>query len=228
MAGLMLVIMIITGTLLAMHYTPTEDLAFDRVDLAMLDVYYGWFLRYAHANAASVFFMVVYAHILKALYFGSYHGERQYIWYIGLIIFILMMATAFIGYVLPWGQMSLWGATVITNLFSSIPAVGQPVVIWLWSGYSVSAPTLLKFFALHFTLPYIIVACVFAHLAALHNVGSNNPAGVENVPTISFAPVFVVKDIFAFFITLTFLAVLVFLFSTELGHPDNSIKAVEF
>ena len=200
MAGLVLVLMIVTGTLLAMHYTPTSELAFKQVDLIMVDVNYGWLLRYAHANGASVFFIVVYAHILKALFFGSYHGERRFIWYIGLIIFVLMMATGFIGYVLPWGQMSLWGATVITNLFSSIPAVGQPVVIWLWSGYSVAAPTLLKFFALHFTLPYIIVACVFAHLAALHSVGSNNPTGVENVPTISFAPAFVIKDIFAFFI----------------------------
>lgn len=225
MAGLVLVFMIITGTLLAMHYTPTASLAFDQVDLITIDVAFGWFFQSAHANGASVFFIVVYVHILKALFFGSYHGERRFVWYIGLIIFILMMATGFIGYVLPWGQMSLWGATVITNLFSSIPAVGQPIVIWLWSGYSVSAPTLLKFFALHFTLPYVIVACVFAHLAALHSVGSNNPTGVDNVSTISFAPFFIIKDILAFFITLIFLATLIFLFPGELGHPDNSIKA---
>lgn len=225
MAGIFLVGMIISGTLLATHYIPSMELAFDSVDHIMVDVKYGWLLRYGHANGASVFFIVVYVHIFKGIFFCSYSGEKKFVWYIGLIIFILMMATAFIGYVLPWGQMSLWGATVITNLFSSIPNIGQQFVDWLWGAYSVDGPTLVKFFAIHFTLPYIIVALVFVHLAALHAVGSNNPAGCENVPTINFAPSFIIKDVFVFFLVFFLLAVLIIWYPNFLGHPDNYIRA---
>jgi len=225
MAGILLVIMIASGTFLAMHYIPELNQAFNSVELIMVDIEYGWCIRYLHANGASVFFILVYGHMLKAVFYSSYAGKRSTIWYVGLVIFILMMATAFIGYVLPWGQMSLWGATVITNLFGTIPKVGKPFVDWLWGGYSVDGPTLIKFFALHFTLPYIIVACVFVHLAALHSVGSNNPLAVENGLKTAFAPTFVGKDIFFFFFTFFVLGVLVFFYPNALGHPDNYIKA---
>src|SRR5665213_2740064 len=160
LAGIMLVIMIVTGVVLAMHYTPNSDTAFDSVERIMRDVNYGWLLRYIHMNGASLFFVVVYIHIFRGLYYGSYKYPRELLWILGVVILLLMMATAFMGYVLPWGQMSYWGATVITNLFSAIPVVGQKIVTLLWGGFVVANPTLNRFFSLHYLLPFVIVGVV--------------------------------------------------------------------
>ena len=168
LAGLMLVVQILTGIFLAMHYTPHIDLAFNSVEHIMRDVNYGWLIRYTHANGASFFFIVVYTHMFRGLYYGSYITPREHLWCSGILIFILMMATAFMGYVLPWGQMSFWGATVITNLFSAVPLIGKNIVEWLWGGFSVDNPTLNRFFSLHFTLPFVIVGLVLLHLVLLH------------------------------------------------------------
>jgi ubiquinol-cytochrome c reductase cytochrome b subunit len=226
LAGIMLVVQILTGIFLAMHYTPHIDLAFNSVEHIMRDVNNGWLMRYTHANGASFFFIVVYVHIFRGLYYGSYITPREALWCSGVIIFILMMATAFMGYVLPWGQMSFWGATVITNLFSAIPLVGKDIVDWLWGGFAVDNPTLNRFFSLHFTMPFVIVGAVLIHLVLLHEVGSNNPLGLtlktENIP---FYPYFYTKDLFGlmvlFFVFFTF----VFYYPNTLGHPDNYIEA---
>jgi len=226
LAGLSLVIQIITGIFLAMHYTPHVDLAFDSVEHIMRDVNYGWFMRYTHANGASMFFIVVYCHIFRGIYYGSYIYPRGALWASGVIIFLLMMATAFMGYVLPWGQMSFWGATVITNLFSAIPFIGDPIVEWLWGGFSVGNATLNRFFSLHYLMPFIIAALVIVHLALLHKVGSNNPLGINtNVETIPFYPYYALKDLYAFFIYLFVFTILVFFYPNLLGHPDNYIPA---
>jgi len=225
MSGLCLVLQVVSGIMLAMHYVADAELAFNCVEYIMSDVKYGWLIRYVHANGASVFFIVVYAHIIKALYYGGYCKPRQYIWFAGIIIFILMMATAFIGYVLPWGQMSLWGATVITSLFSAVPFIGNDLVQWLWGGYSVDEPTLMRFASLHYFLPYVILAVTGAHLVLLHTVGSSNPVGTPNPSTISFSPAFIIKDIAASLITFAFLAFLFTLWPNVLGHPDNAIPA---
>lgn len=226
LAGLMLVIQILTGIFLAMHYTPHIDLAFNSVEHIMRDVNNGWLIRYAHANGASFFFIVVYVHIFRGLYYGSYITPREKIWCSGVIIFILMMATAFMGYVLPWGQMSFWGATVITNLFSAIPLIGKDIVDWLWGGFAVDNPTLNRFFSLHFTLPFVIAGAVIIHLALLHEVGSNNPLGLtiktENIP---FYPYFYVKDLFGVMCLLLAFFIFVFYYPNTLGHPDNYIEA---
>jgi len=199
-AGICLVIQIITGIFLAMHYTPHVDLAFNSVEHIMRDVNNGWLIRYLHANGASMFFIVVYCHIFRGLYFGSYIYPRGQLWASGVIIFLLMMATAFMGYVLPWGQMSFWGATVITNLFSAIPFVGTSIVEWLWGGFSVDNATLNRFFSLHYLMPFAIAGLTLVHLSLLHTVGSNNPLGVNtNVDSVSFYPYFYVKDLLAFF-----------------------------
>ena len=176
----MLVSQILTGVVLAMHYAANVDLAFNSVEQIMRDVNYGWMLRYLHANGASMFFVAVYVHIGRGLYYGSYKEPREVLWILGVIIFLLMMATAFMGYVLPWGQMSFWGATVITNLFSALPGVGETIVTYLWGGYSVGNSTLNRFFSLHYLLPFMIFGVVALHVWALHVPGSNNPAGIEN------------------------------------------------
>lgn len=226
LAGIMLVIQILTGIFLAMHYTPHIDLAFNSVEHIMRDVNNGWLIRYTHANGASFFFIVVYVHIFRGLYYGSYITPREGLWCSGVIIFILMMATAFMGYVLPWGQMSFWGATVITNLFSAVPLVGKDIVDWLWGGFAVDNPTLNRFFSLHFTMPFVIAGAVLIHLVLLHEVGSNNPLGVtlktENIP---FYPYFYTKDLFGIMVLLLVLFIFVFYYPNTLGHPDNYIEA---
>lgn len=226
LSGLCLVIQIITGLFLAMHYTPHIDLAFSSVEHIMRDVNNGWLIRYMHANGASMFFVVVYCHIFRGLYYGSYMHPRQLLWCSGVLIFILMMATAFMGYVLPWGQMSFWGATVITSLVTAVPLVGQSVVEWLWGGFIVDNATLNRFFSLHFFLPFIIAGLSLLHLALLHKDGSNNPLGVDtSMDKIPFYPYFVIKDAFAFFSFLFVFLIFLFYFPNTLGHPDNYILA---
>nr|ABF29492.1 apocytochrome b [Plasmopara viticola]ABF29495.1 apocytochrome b [Plasmopara viticola]ABF29498.1 apocytochrome b [Plasmopara viticola]ABF29501.1 apocytochrome b [Plasmopara viticola]ABF29504.1 apocytochrome b [Plasmopara viticola] len=226
LAGIMLVVQILTGIFLAMHYTPHIDLAFNSVEHIMRDVNNGWLIRYIHANGASFFFIVVYIHIFRGLYYGSYITPREALWCSGVIIFILMMATAFMGYVLPWGQMSFWGATVITNLFSAIPLIGKEVVDWLWGGFAVDNPTLNRFFSLHFTFPFVIVGAVLIHLILLHEVGSNNPLGItlktENIP---FYPYFYTKDLFGLIVLFLIFFIFIFYYPNTLGHPDNYIEA---
>lgn len=227
-AGIALVIQILTGIFLAMHYCPDANDAFESVENIMRNVNYGWLIRYIHAVGASMFFFVIYIHIARGIYYGSYKAPREMVWFIGLIIFLTMMATAFMGYVLPWGQMSFWGATVITNLFSAIPLFGESIVQWLWGGFSVGDPTLNRFFALHYLLPFIIVALVLLHLVALHMHGSNNPTGVEvktKSDTIPFHPYYTVKDFFGFAVFGILFAYFVFYQPNYLGHPDNYIPA---
>ena len=225
-AGFCLVIQILTGVFLAMHYTPHVDLAFSSVEHIMRDVNNGWLIRYMHANGASMFFIVVYSHMFRGLYYGSYMYPREYLWCSGVLILILMMATAFMGYVLPWGQMSFWGATVITNLFSAIPFIGHVIVEWLWGGFSVDNATLNRFFSLHFIVPFLIAGLTIVHLALLHESGSNNPLGIESyVDKISFYPYFYVKDLLAFFGLILIFSAFVFYFPNLMGHPDNYIPA---
>jgi len=225
-AGLCLVIQIITGIFLAMHYTPHIDLAFSSVEHIMSDVNNGWLIRYLHANGASMFFIVVYSHIFRGLYYGSYMSPRENLWASGVIIFLLMMATAFMGYVLPWGQMSFWGATVITNLFSAVPFIGSSIVEWLWGGFCVSNATLNRFFSLHYLMPFVIAGLAIVHLSLLHKDGSNNPLGSgTNVDTVSFYPYFYTKDLFSFLILVTLFSFFVVYFPNALGHADNYIPA---
>lgn len=226
LAGLCLVIQIITGVFLAMHYAANIDIAFNSVEHIMRDVNNGWLIRYFHSNGASMFFIVVYLHIFRGLYYGSYSYPRGHLWASGVIIFLCMMATAFMGYVLPWGQMSFWGATVITNLFSAIPVIGSTIVEWLWGGFSVDNATLNRFFSLHYLLPFLIAGLALSHLSLLHLSGSNNPLGINfNVTSIPFYPYFYVKDLYAFLIMFFFLSLLVFFYPNLLGHPDNYIPA---
>ena len=225
-AGLCLVIQIITGIFLAMHYTPHIEYAFSSVEHIMRDVNNGWLIRYLHANGASMFFIVTYSHIFRGLYYGSYMNPRGPLWVSGVIILLIMMGTGFMGYVLPWGQMSFWGATVITNLASAIPVVGEPIVQWLWGGFSVDNATLNRFFSLHYLLPFLIVGLVIVHLSLLHTTGSNNPLGInKNVDTVSFYPYFYVKDLFAFLALVAFFSFFVFFYPNTLGHADNYIPA---
>jgi quinol-cytochrome oxidoreductase complex cytochrome b subunit len=227
--SVMLVTQILTGIVLVMHYTPHVDYAFSSVELIMRDVNWGWLLRYIHANGASMFFVAVYIHMLRGLYYGSYKAPREVLWILGVIIYLLMMATGFMGYVLPWGQMSFWGATVITNLFSAIPLVGESITTWLWGGYSVDNPTLNRFFSLHYLLPFMIAGVVVLHVWALHVVGQNNPDGVEvkNVArdTLPFTPYATTKDGFAMVVFMIFFAWWVFYVPNYLGHADNYIEA---
>ena len=226
LAGLMLVVQILTGIFLAMHYTPHVDLAFASVEHIMRDVNNGWLIRYAHANGGSFFFLVVYIHIGRGLYYGSYMSPREHLWASGVLLFVLMMATAFIGYVLPWGQMSFWGATVITNLFSAIPVVGESIVQWLWGGFSVDNATLNRFFSLHYLLPFAIAGLALVHLILLHQNGSTNPLGIEsNVDKISFYPYFYVKDLLGFVVLMAIFTFFVYFQPNTLGHPDNYIPA---
>jgi quinol-cytochrome oxidoreductase complex cytochrome b subunit len=229
LAGIVLVIMIVTGIALAMHYTPHTSLAFDSVERIMRDVNYGWLIRYIHMNGASFFFIVVYIHIFRGLYFGSYKAPREILWMLGVVILLLMMATAFMGYVLPWGQMSFWGATVITNLFSAIPwGIGDWIVTLLWGGFAVDNPTLNRFFSLHYLLPFVIVGVVVMHIWALHVHGSNNPIGIDtkgDQDVIPFHPYYTVKDMFGLGVFLIFFALFIFFAPNYMGHPDNYIPA---
>ena len=223
-----LVAQILTGIVLAMHYTADAGLAFGSVEHIMRNVNYGWLLRYTHAVGASMFFFAVYIHIFRGLYYGSYKAPREVLWILGVIIYILMMATAFMGYVLPWGQMSFWGATVITNLFSAIPLVGPSITEWLWGGFAVGNPTLNRFFSLHYLLPFMIFGVVLLHIWALHVPGSNNPAGIsvkDKQDTLPFTPYYAVKDGFAVVVFVILFAWFVFYNPNILGHTDNYIPA---
>ena len=225
-AGICLGIQILTGIFLAMHYSSHVDYAFSSVEHIMRDVNNGWLIRYLHANGASMFFIVTYCHIFRGLYFGSYMAPRGPLWNSGVIIFLLMMGTGFMGYVLPWGQMSFWGATVITNLASAVPFVGGAIVEWLWGGFSVDNATLNRFFSLHYLLPFVTTGLVLVHLSLLHTVGSNNPLGInKNVDSVSFYPYFYVKDLLAFFGLIALFSFFVFFFPNALGHADNYIPA---
>ena len=227
-ATVMLVLMIATGIVLATNYMPNVTMAFDSVERIDRDVPQGWLMRDLHMNGASFFFIAVYIHIFRGMYYGSYKAPRELLWILGVVIFLLMMATAFMGYVLPWGQMSFWGATVITSLFSAIPVVGQSVVDWLWGGFAVGNPTLNRFFALHYLLPFIIVAVVALHVVALHVHGSNNPLGIDPKgpqDTVPFHPYYTMKDGFGVMIFLIVFAGFVFFAPDYLGHPDNYIPA---
>ncbi|MFZ6763094.1 MULTISPECIES: cytochrome b [Acetobacterales] len=228
LAMINLMIMIATGIFLAMNYTAHTSLAFDSVERIMRDVNYGWLIRYVHMNGASMFFIVVLVHVWRGMYYGSYKAPRELLWILGVVIFLLMMATAFMGYVLPWGQMSFWGATVITNLFSAIPLVGDSIVTLLWGGFSVDNPTLNRFFSLHYLLPFVIAGVVFLHVAALHITGSNNPLGIEPKgpqDTLPFHPYYTIKDSVGIVVYLIVFAFLVFFTPNYLGHPDNYIPA---
>lgn len=228
LAGFMLVLQIITGVVLAMHYNPSADLAFASVEHIMRDVNYGWLLRYVHANGSAFFFLVIYVHIFRGLYFGSYKAPREVLWMLGLIILFLMMATAFMGYVLPWGQMSFWAATVITSLFSAFGPPGEWVVTLLWGGFSVDNPTLNRFYSLHYLLPFIIAAVALLHIWALHIPGSNNPLGIDvkgPQDQIGFHPYFTAKDLFSLSVLLLAFAFFVFYAPNYMGHPDNYIEA---
>lgn len=226
-AMVMLVTMILTGVVLAMQYTAHADYAFDSVQRIMRDVNYGWLLRYLHMNGASFFFIAVYIHIFRGMYYGSYKKPRELLWILGVTIFLLMMATAFLGYTLPWSQMGGWGATVITNLFSAIPLVGDSIVELLWGGFSVDNPTLKRFFALHYLLPFVICAVVFLHVWALHVTGSNNPLGIEpksNKDTLPFHPYYTIKDSFGLLVFFVFYAGITFYAPMLFAHPDHFLE----
>lgn len=228
LALLMLVVMILTGVFLVMNYVSNTTMAFSSVERIMRDVNWGWLLRYLHMNGASFFFIVVYIHMFRGLYYGSYKAPREILWIIGMVIYLLMTATAFMGYVLPWGQMSFWGATVITNLFGALPIVGQPILSLLLGGFSVDNATLNRLFSLHYLLPLIIFGLVFVHLWALHTVKSNNPVGVEaktQDDTIPFHPYYTIKDLFGVSLFLMFFLGFVFFAPNFFGEPDNYIPA---
>ncbi|MDE2581734.1 MAG: cytochrome b N-terminal domain-containing protein [Rhodospirillales bacterium] len=228
LAMVTLVIMMATGIFLAMNYQPNTALAFGSVQHIMRDVNYGWLIRYVHQNGASMFFIVTFIHIFRGMYYGSYKAPRELLWILGVVILLLMMATAFMGYVLPWGQMSYWGATVITNLFSAFPVVGHSIVTWLWGGFSVSNPTLNRFFSLHYLLPFVIVAVVFLHVWALHITGSNNPLGIDvkgPQDTVPFHPYYTIKDSVGICAFLAVWAFLVFFTPNLLADPNNFIHA---
>lgn len=226
LAGICLIIQMLSGIFLAMHYTPDINLAFSSVEYIMRDIKNGWLIRYIHANGASMFFIVVYAHMCRGLYYGSYMKPRELLWCSGVVIFFLMMGTAFTGYVLPWGQMSFWGATVITSMVTAVPLAGKSIVQWLWGGYTVNNPTLHRFYSLHFFLPFLIAGMSLIHLALLHKVGSSSPLGSDTgVDDLPFYPYFVYKDAFAFFSFLVFFGTFIFYFPNTLNHPDNYIPA---
>ena len=228
LAGIALVIQIVTGIVLAFHYTPQADLAFASVEHIMRNVNYGWLLRYVHANGASMFFTVVFIHLFRGMYYGSYKAPREILWWLGLVILLMMMATAFMGYVLPWGQMSYWGATVITNMFTAFPIVGDWLTTLLWGGFVVDNPTLNRFFSLHYLLPFMIVGVVVVHLWALHVHKSNNPLGIDMKgpqDSLPFHPYYTIKDMFGLGVFLLVFAWLVFFAPNLLGEADNYIPA---
>lgn len=221
-----LIIQIITGILLSGYYIPHPDFAFDSVEKVMRDVSYGWLFRYMHSNGASFFFIAVYIHMFRGLYYTSFTDEKKPVWYSGAMIFFLMIITAFLGYVLPWGQISYWGAIVITNFLSAVPKIGPDLVVWVWGGYSISSVTLIRFYALHFTLPFTIAALVAIHLVYLHNAGHSNPQGQESEQdNTSFFPYFITKDLVGLWAFFSIYLIFVFFFPNYLGHPDNYIKA---
>jgi ubiquinol-cytochrome c reductase cytochrome b/c1 subunit len=225
LAGLLLITQIVTGLFLAMHYVPHIDLAFASVEHICRDVQGGSLIRYLHANGASMFFFVVYVHIFRGLYYGSYMDIKAGLWISGIILFVLMMATAFIGYVLPWGQMSFWGATVITNLFSAVPIYGPMIVEWLWGGFSVDGPTLNRFYAFHFLFPFILAGAACGHIAILHSVGSSDPLGLGNIAPLPFHIYFTSKDVYSFLFFMFFFSGITYFSPNDLGHPDNYINA---
>ena len=225
LVGIFFAIQILTGVFLAMHYTAHTDLAFASVVHIMTDVKNGYLIRYMHANGASMVFILIYLHIGRGLYFRSYIQNRRYLWWSGIIIFLLMMATAFIGYVLPWGQMSFWGATVITSLVTAVPFVGESIAYWVWGGFSVSNATLTRFFSIHYLLPFIITGIIFVHLILLHTVTSTNPAQVASPDKLPFHPYFTFKDLFALTVAMLFFLTLVHFYPNVLGHSDNFIPA---
>ncbi len=222
--AVMLVVQIITGITLVMHYTPHVDMAFDSKEAIIRNVNYGWMIQKIHETGSSMFFIAVYIHMFRGMYYGSYKAPREVLWMIGVIIYLIMMATAFMGYVLPWGQMSFWGAKVITNLFSAIPFVGDSVTTWLWGGYSVDNPTLNRFFSLHYLLPFVLAGVVGLHIWALHVPGNNNPTGVtvkSGQDTVPFHPYYTLKDGFAIVVFFLFFAFWVFFRPDYLGHAIN-------
>ncbi|NJM49802.1 MAG: cytochrome b/b6 [Sphingomonadales bacterium] len=228
LAGAALMIQIITGIILAMHYAANVGVAFNSVEHIMRDVPAGWFIRYAHMNGASFFFIVVYIHMFRGLYFGSYKAPREMIWLLGVVIFLLMMATGFMGYVLPWGQMSFWGAQVITGFFSAIPVVGEPLRQWLLGGFAPDQAALNRFFSLHYLLPFVIAGVIILHIWALHIPGSSNPTGVHvkaEADTVPFHPYYTAKDGFGLGVFLIFFVAVTFFAPNMLGHPDNYIPA---
>jgi ubiquinol-cytochrome c reductase cytochrome b subunit len=226
--AMFLMLQILTGIVLSMHYTAHVDMAFESVEHIMRNVNYGWLLRYLHSNGGSFFFIAVYVHMFRGLYYGSYKAPREVLWILGVLIYIAMMATAFMGYVLPWGQMSFWGAKVITSLFGAVPFFGDAIVTWLWGGFSVDNPTLNRFYSLHYLLPFIIAGLVILHIWALHVVGNNNPTGVNvksTTDTVMFHPYYTIKDGFAAVVFFVVFAYVVFYDPNLLGEPDNYIKA---
>ncbi|MEM6677630.1 MAG: cytochrome b/b6 [Pseudomonadota bacterium] len=234
MLTVFLMIQIVTGIVLVMHYTAHVDTAFASVEHIMRNVNGGWLIRYIHMNGASFFFIAVYAHIFRSLYYGSYKAPREITWIIGILIYLLMMGTAFMGYVLPWGQMSFWGATVITGLFSALPLIGEPLQTWLVGGPSVDNATLTRFFALHYLMPFLILGLTVVHIWAFHTTGNNNPDGVsirkDNVDTtkrdtVPFHPFYTIKDMYALVLFLLLFAAVVFFMPNYLGHPDNYVEA---
>lgn len=225
LSGIFFVLQILTGIFLAMHYVPNSYLAFDSIIHIMRDVNYGWLIRYMHANGASMIFILMYIHIGRGLYYQSYLHRREILWWTGLIILILMMGTAFVGYVLPWGQMSFWGATVITSLVTAIPFIGDNIAIWLWGGFSVSGATLTRFYSIHYLLPFIIIAVICSHLIILHQESSSNPLQINSSSQLDFLKFFFYKDLFAFNVALIFYFWLVFFYPNWLNHPDNWIPA---
>ena len=232
LAMINLMIMIATGIFLAMNYTPHTAYAFDSVERIMRDVNYGWLIRYIHSNGASMFFIAVYIHIFRGLYYGSYKAPREVLWLLGIVIYLLMMATGFLGYTLPWGQMSFWGATVITNFFSSIdqvlPGVGSAITQWLWGSFAVDNTTLQRFFSLHYLLPFVIAGVVVLHVWALHVPGNNNPLGIDvksPADTVPFHPYYTIKDLFALAMFVLFFSYFIFFYPNFLGHADNYIPA---
>jgi ubiquinol-cytochrome c reductase cytochrome b subunit len=228
LAGMALTLQIVTGVVLAMHYAANGAVAFASVESIMRDVNAGWFLRYAHANGASMFLLVVYIHIGRGLYYGSYKAPREMVWLLGVVIFLLMMATAFMGYVLPWGQMSFWGAQVITGFFSAIPLVGETIRVWLLGGYAPDNAALNRFFSLHYLLPFVTMGVIIMHIWALHIPGSNNPTGVDvksEADTVPFHPYYTAKDAVGVGVFMLIFAALIFFSPNMLGHPDNYIEA---
>jgi ubiquinol-cytochrome c reductase cytochrome b/c1 subunit len=228
LATVALAILLASGIFLAMDYQPNVGMAFDSVQRIMRDVNYGWLVRYVHMNGASMFFIVTYVHIFRGLYYGSYKYPRELLWMLGVVLLLLMIATAFLGYTLPWGQMSYWAATVITNLFSAIPLVGDPIVTWLWGGFAVDNATLNRFYSLHYLLPFVILGVVVLHIAALHVAGSNNPLGIDvkgPQDTVPFHPYYTIKDSVGLCVFLIVFAILAFFAPNYLGHPDNYIPA---
>lgn len=226
-AGIFLVVQILSGFFLTMFYVPHIDYAFNSVEHIMRDISYGWLIRYLHSNGASFFFLIVYIHMLRGLYYGSYNSPRMLLWFSGVLIYLMMIGTAFLGYVLPWGQMSYWAATVITNMVTVVPYVGKDLLYWLWGGYSINNATLNRFFSLHYLLPFVILVIVLYHLYILHKTGSSNPLGIKAhiLNKITFYPYFITKDIFGYLVIFIPFCIFVFFLPEALSHTDNYIRA---